>query len=331
MPAAAQPRMACEARDGACFAIRPACVADDPASINRTSRSIVPTPGVRYFPLSNRSRQRLRAAAAQRSRSESTAPPRRTSISFASALKQYLPESTVAHLQAFDHWLRGEPEVRLVHRLCAGDKSAIDVGANIGTYTYFMRKHARDVVTYEPNPQLAGRLQRLYPEVRVRNVAVSDHPARVVLRMPVAGATPMHELASIAQSFAGDGEVMEFEVDAVRLDDESLADVGFLKIDAEQHEREVLNGALATIQRWRPIIMTESTPLLYPTGIVAHFGFLTNLDYVGWFTFNKRVYRFDQFDPALHANPKAFGVGDFMSPNIFFFPREIPGEKTLIA
>ena len=41
------------------------------------------------------------------------------------------------HLQALDHLLNGEPELRLLKRLCPGERDAIDVGANIGTTRIF--------------------------------------------------------------------------------------------------------------------------------------------------------------------------------------------------
>ena len=248
---------------------------------------------------------------------------------FARRLKAVLPERLVARLQSIDHWFNGEPELRLVARLCAADKTAIDIGANIGTYTCLMRKYARDVVAYEPNQKLAERLSRLYPDVKVRNAAVSDRNGRVVLAMPVAGDNPRHELASISQHFDASVNAVHFEVDAVRLDDESLDAIGFLKIDAEQHEREVLMGALETIRRWRPIIMTETTPLLYKDGLLAQFRFLTDLNYTGWFTFMNGLLSFAQFDPAKHANPTRFGTPEFMNPNVFFFPADIDARQIL--
>jgi FkbM family methyltransferase len=255
--------------------------------------------------------------------------PDSPSFSLGKLLKRILPESLVARLQAFDHWMNGEPELRLVHKLCDRSKLSIDIGANIGTYTYFMRKHSRSVVAYEPNPHLSKRLQALFPDVKVRAAAVSDHAARVVLRMPVTGDNPDHELASIAQTFDSNDNVATFEVDAVRLDDEKLADVGFLKIDAEQHEKEVLMGALETIKRWQPVIMTESTPLLYPEGLLERFRFLAEMGYTGWFTFESRAHPFSAFDAVVHANASKFGTAAFMNPNILFFPAGREGGAVL--
>lgn len=242
-----------------------------------------------------------------------------------SVIKQVLPESAVARLQLLDHWYRGEPELRLVSRVCNKTRSAVDVGANIGTYTALMRKHAASVVAYEPNPRLAERLARLYSDVRVRSAAVSDAPGTLTLSIPVKSGTSVHELGSVAQSFADEADVQRVTVPAVRLDDEDLGFVGFLKIDAEQHEREVLNGALGMIQRCRPIIMTEATPLLYADGLAEHFRFLTDLGYQGAFTFRGRILPMQEFRSETHANSAEFGQGDFMNPNVFF----IPAERTL--
>jgi len=101
--------------------------------------------------------------------------------------ERVLGERSLLQLEALDHLWRGERELRLVKYLCARDKSAVDVGANIGIYTCFMSRVAARVIAYVPNPLLAERLRRLFPEVDVRNAALSDRDGRVRLRMPVAG------------------------------------------------------------------------------------------------------------------------------------------------
>jgi FkbM family methyltransferase len=233
----------------------------------------------------------------------------------------WLPERLSAHLHALDHYWRGEPEIRLLRRICSSNRTAVDVGANIGTYTYFLRTITSRVYAYEPNPELAARLERIFPKVRVRNVALSDRTATVELHIPKTNGKLRHELGSIAQSFGQDVQV--HQVDAVTLDSEVLPDVGFLKIDVEQHERAVLRGALETISTWRPVIMTEVTPLLYESRLDQTLAFLTNLDYVGWFGFGRAYVPLTEFDPQHHANPVNWGNPNaFIRNNMFFFPRE---------
>lgn len=82
--------------------------------------------------------------------------------------KRIIPEKLYARLQVVDHYLAGERELRLLSHLCDRNRVSLDIGANVGTYTYFMRWYSRRVYAYEPNPELAARLHRLYPDVVIR-------------------------------------------------------------------------------------------------------------------------------------------------------------------
>jgi FkbM family methyltransferase len=142
-----------------------------------------------------------------------------------------LSERVRIHLQAIDHYLNGEPELRLLRQVCSRERAAVDIGANIGTYTYFLRRLASEVYAYEPNPVLAARLQGLFPDVHVRSVALSDRRGRAQLQIPIDHGREQHELGSTAQTF--EGEVRSYEVESATLDSEALANVGFVKIDVE--------------------------------------------------------------------------------------------------
>jgi len=244
-------------------------------------------------------------------------------------LKKILPEGLLVHLQAANHYFYGEPEIRLIRHICPRGKLALDIGANIGTYTYFLSRYASQVYAYEPNPDLAERLKKLFPRASVRNAAVSNASGRLTLRIPVEDGRIQHELGSVAQPLE-DSEVVVYEVPAITIDSEGLDNVGFIKIDAEQHEREVLHGALETIRNCRPTIMTEATPLLYASSLPETFRFVTDLDYEGWFTFESRHLPFTEFDPHVHANPEKFGIS-FMNTNIFLLPTDAPGISVLTA
>lgn len=185
-------------------------------------------------------------------------------------LRQILPDTALKHASALNHYMWGEEELRLMPRVCRPDRISLDVGANVGTYTYFLSRYSSAVYAFEPNPGLAEHLTRRYPNVHVRNAAVSDAPGHLTLRIPVIGGQQRHALASVAIDFDED-EVVEFDVPAITIDSQNLSNVGFMKIDAEQHELAVLRGALTTIQRSRPNIMTEATPLLYEDDLPTTF------------------------------------------------------------
>ena len=233
-----------------------------------------------------------------------------------------LPEALVMHLQAIDHYINGEMELRLLSSLVDASRPAIDAGANIGTYSYFMRRLATKVYAYEPNPELASRLKRIMPDLQVRQTALSDNIKKIQFKLPVdESGRPMHELGSIAQQFSG--PTREFTVDCVSIDSENFDDVGFIKIDVEQHEREVLRGGAATIARCRPSILVEVYPLRYERPIVEEFSFILKDNYCAWFSLMKSWHKLDTLNQAVHAAPENFGNFKlFMGNNLIFFPNE---------
>jgi FkbM family methyltransferase len=247
--------------------------------------------------------------------------------SIKSKLIELLPQSVVMRLRALDHYINGEPELRLLKVLVDPRRKAIDAGANIGTYSYFLRKYATAVYAYEPNPELAATLRAAMPKVTVRQVALSDRPAELVFSVPVdSEGRPCHELGSVAQEFSG--QVRQFPVQCITIDSEVLSDVGFIKIDVEQHEREVLRGGLETINRCRPVILIEVYPLKYQRPLQQEFNFILQNDYCAWFLFSGKWAPLETFDASTHAAPEKFGKkGQFMGNNMIFFPKEHPRAK----
>jgi FkbM family methyltransferase len=234
-------------------------------------------------------------------------------------LRRLLPNPVEIRLQALDHYFRGEREIRLLKNLVPRDRVAVDVGANMGTYTFFLDRLAASTVAFEPNPQLASRLRAVFSRVDVRAKAVSDVSRTTTLRIPIVGDRDAHERASVAVDFGEATPVRTIEVTAVPLDGEGLVDVGFLKIDAEQHELAVLRGAARLIGRDRPVILTEATPLRYADGLVQTFGGLLDDGYCGWFWFQGRYLPFSEYRSDVHANRETF-PRVFMGTNVIFAP-----------
>jgi FkbM family methyltransferase len=238
-------------------------------------------------------------------------------------LRAVLPEAVLFRLSAFDHYFGGERELRLLKLLCNPKKEALDIGANVGSYTYFMRWYARHVTAYEPNPQLAERLSRILPDVKVRSAAVSDGAGTLILRTPVVHGRPLHERAGVTTRFESSIQVFdELTVPTLCIDDEPIGEIGFIKIDVEQHELPVLRGALRKIREHRPSVMTEVTVLLYPKELPDMFAFLTEEAYTGFFKFRGEFLPFSRFKPSVHASEANYGEKYFMSNNVIFLPNE---------
>ena len=152
-------------------------------------------------------------------------------------------------LRAYLHPTAGEPELRLLPRLCPGDEIAIDVGANHGDYTAILVGLARDVIAVEPNPDIVRVLEaRLGDEIRRQRLqlvqgALGAEAGTARLFVPDAGSG----LASLdAPPIATAGKAIEVSVR--RLDDlVGGRRVGFIKIDVEGYEVAVLRGGMGII------------------------------------------------------------------------------------
>src|SRR5207249_4433097 len=76
---------------------------------------------------------------------------------------------------------------------------SVDVGANAGEYAAFLARHSTACVAYEPNPELARRIQATYggAGVRVHACALSDKDEQVTLSIPLVDGVEHTALATI--------------------------------------------------------------------------------------------------------------------------------------
>ena len=75
--------------------------------------------------------------------------------------------------------------------------------------------------------------------------------------IPIRSGRISNQTGSLRADLVSKQEHLEVRVAACRLDDEPVGDVGFLKIDVEGFERAVIEGALETIRRCKPVMLVE--------------------------------------------------------------------------
>lgn len=182
-----------------------------------------------------------------------------------STLFRFVPEAWQVPLWYRVQCLTGhaEPEMLRLREFVPPDRAALDVGANIGLYSYALSRICPAVIAFEPQPACLTTLRAMARErnVTVRPEAVSDAPGTLTLRVPLVRGIPSTGLASLRGTNAGgpadSATCQEFRVPLVRLDDLKLPPTGFMKIDVEGHEFEVLRGAKGLLERDRPVLLVE--------------------------------------------------------------------------
>lgn len=139
-----------------------------------------------------------------------------------------------------------------IENLVSGDKNVIDIGAHIGWYTVQLAKKAKHVYSFECSPKSFNylcaniALNSLDYSVTKYNCALSNE----------AGITPYY--IRDANDGGGNG-ISKFEYDSIKntpyidvpkntLDSYNLTNIGFIKLDVEGHEKEVLEGSVETIK-----------------------------------------------------------------------------------
>lgn len=198
------------------------------------------------------------------------------------------------------------PELAAIRRNLGPDDVACDIGANKGSYLYWMSRWAGRVVAFEPQPGLADYLSDACRRVGMANVTVeragvSDSSGTRDLYVPSEN-SPEASLIQHADDRA-------ISISVVALDDYFPPDqrIALLKIDVEGGELDVLKGAERILRRHRPVLLIECEQRHLAHGTVADcLQYLAALGYDGSFLDRGRAVPVALFEPAVHQSP----VGD---------------------
>jgi FkbM family methyltransferase len=156
-----------------------------------------------------------------------------------------------------------EPEFEHLLEFLEPSDVLVDIGANTGIYTIksakFLSANGGQVMALEPFPEMLAMLQHNVRANGLNNVRLRNFCA--------GGRT---QAAAFWQNFDKpnsfslerlDENAASFSVLVVALDDlfawEGLERLDYLKIDAEGAEEQIMAGARATIEKFRPIIQME--------------------------------------------------------------------------
>jgi FkbM family methyltransferase len=171
------------------------------------------------------------------------------------------------------YWRRGLFECQLIEwskQFCKQEKTFLDIGAHTGTYAISLANSTKEVVAFEP--------QRATYYALCGSVAASGLSAKIVCYKCGLGSEEQvgSQVLKIVSNDGGGSSlspaenervIREETVEIRTLDSFQLREIGFVKMDVENNELNVLRGALDTLRESNyPPILFESNdrdPVLF--------------------------------------------------------------------
>ena len=201
----------------------------------------------------------------------------------------------------------GPDETEMILSLAKG--LCLDIGANFGVISQALETSGFTCVAFEPQPNIF--------EVLCKNVKGLKYNCALgategIGHMAIVVPDAENNYGGMAIGYRSD--LGAIEVPIKTLDSFNFVDVGFMKIDVEGYEEQVLRGGIETINKYRPIMYIEDDR---PENSNSLRSFITSLGYT------IRIH-----NPALYREENFFGVRRniwdklYASKNLVCIPEE---------
>lgn len=193
-----------------------------------------------------------------------------------------------------------EQEINLVKKFIKSGTDSIDVGVYRGVYSYEMSKYSEKVHSFEPNPiifkYINKNLKKFIKNIHLYNFALSNQNKTMNLKIPIRNSNSnkeifeeYYEMGKATIHNENNFENYEnFEIQTKKIDELSFDNkISFIKIDVEGHELEVIEGAINTIKRDKPVLLVEIEKQYTKKEVAESINFINSLGYKSYF-FNKK-------------------------------------------
>jgi len=194
------------------------------------------------------------------------------------------------------------------------EDTVLDIGANLGLMSHYMAQRSAKTYAFEPMPNNIEVIKKVKSTFRLTNLelitnALGNKNKRIQLVLPEVDGVKKQGLSHVVDEKMtefNDGSI--FETDCYKLDDQKeIQDqhIAAIKIDVENFEYEVFQGAEGILKKYKPIIYCE---LWDNQNRVDCFQYLTRLGY------EINVYKNRKLE-VIQSNPSDI-------QNFFFLPKQ---------
>ena len=187
-----------------------------------------------------------------------------------------------------------DPEIKYLKEIKKKKKRFLDIGSNIGIYSYIFSKIYQNVDAFEPIIYQTQALKKLsIKNIKIHNLALSNISTHREIYFPSINKENIYSLSSIDNKKNYKNKLV---IETRKLDDFNFNDVDFIKIDVEGHEQSVIEGGLETIKKNKPTILIEIEQRHIQNNIYEVFNKIIDLGYKGYFVKKNKIYSIKYFD-----------------------------------
>lgn len=216
-----------------------------------------------------------------------------------------------------------DKEMTQIPKLIKKQDVAIDIGANIGFYSYYCSKIFKNVHAFEPIKLISKDLNDFTiknKSVSLHNYALSNSEEEKSISVPFIKNKNVlnYGYASLSNEFENK---QELKISTKTLDSFNFCDVDFIKIDVEGHENQVIKGGINTIKKFMPLILIEIEKRHTDVKAIETINKLISLGYDCIFLNNGILEKYEKFNFKVHQNQNYIGTNKYIC-NFFFVPKK---------
>ena len=215
-----------------------------------------------------------------------------------------------------------EKELKFIDKFSDKSKDALDIGVYRGVYSYKLAKFFNFVHSFEPNPllfpYLNKNLKKIINNIELYNFALSNNNGETLLKLPIRSksifSTNIEELYQLGAASIHPkknfNKFKEIFVKKKKLDEFKINNkIGFIKIDVEGHEIEVIDGAKKTILDNMPVLLVEIEERHSQISVEKSVEYIKKFGYQCFFVKDENLVSFNNITDTKSEN------------NFFFIPK----------
>ena len=195
-----------------------------------------------------------------------------------------------------------EKELDIIDKYADKSMDALDIGVYRGVYSYKLSQNFKTVHSFEPNPllfpYLEKNLKKIIKNMKLYNYALSDINGKSELKLPLRSNSlfkdNIEELFKLgAATMHPENEIDNYKkvpinikkLDEIKIDNK----IGFIKIDVEGHEKNVLEGGRETIKENKPVLLIEIEEKHTRKPVEETINFVRSLNYEAYVYNNNKL------------------------------------------